>query len=102
MFIIIWEDIVAEGQEARFEKIYGIEGDWAQLFRQGEGYLGTDLFRHMNHPRHYITIDRWASFAAFDSFRENCRRHYEALDTRCEYLTERETEIATGNLILST
>ena len=102
MFIFIWEYIVREGLEAKFEKIYGAQGDWAQLFKHGEGYLGTDLFRDSNHPRRYITIDRWTSFAAFDSFREKCRLQYEALDSRCEYLTEREAEIATGQLIPST
>ena len=102
MFIIIWEYRVAEGQEAAFEKIYGAKGDWVQLFKQSSGYLGTELLRDMNHPRHYLTIDRWASSTAFDSFQENYRAEYEALDTHCKHLTEREARIGAGHLTLST
>jgi len=43
MYIIVWEYTVRDGHEAEFEKTYGPNGDWEQLFKQGEGYLGTDL-----------------------------------------------------------
>ena len=102
MFIIIWEYIVAEGQEAEFERIYGANGDWAQLFKQGKGYLGTELLHDTDNPKHYITIDRWDSSAAFDSFQENYRAEYEAMDARCNSLIESEARMGTGILILST
>jgi heme-degrading monooxygenase HmoA len=102
MFIIIWEYIVAEDREAEFLKIYGANGDWAQLFGQGMGYLGTELYRDPTQPRRYITIDRWNSSSDFDSFQENYRLAYEAMDERCKSLTEQEARIGTGDLISST
>jgi|WetSurMetagenome_2_1015567.scaffolds.fasta_scaffold902013_2 heme-degrading monooxygenase HmoA len=66
------------------------------------GYLGTELYRDPNQPRHYITIDHWNSSTDFDSFQEDHRLEYEAMDERCKSLTEYEARIGTGNLILST
>jgi heme-degrading monooxygenase HmoA len=102
VFIIIWEYIVAEGQQAEFERVYGPEGEWAQLFKKAKGYIGTELLRDSDRPRHYITIDRWDSSSAFDSFQENYHGEYEAIDARSENLTERETRIGVGTIILST
>src|SRR5207253_1570423 len=28
---------------AEFERVYGMEGEWAEFFRQGRGYIGTEL-----------------------------------------------------------
>ena len=91
-----------EGQETEFKRIYGPNGDWAQLFRQGKGYLGTELLHDTDHSRHYITIDRWNSSAAFDSLQENYRAEYEAMDARCNSLIEFEARIGTGILNFST
>jgi heme-degrading monooxygenase HmoA len=102
MFVVIWEYIVTESQKSEFEKIYGPKGDWAQLFSSDRDYLGTELLRVLESPNHYITIDRWTSSAAYDSFHEKYRAAYEAMDARCENLTERETLLGRYNLILST
>ena len=102
MYMIIWEYLVAEGKEAEFEPIYGSDGDWRQLFRRSKGYLGTELLRDSSNPRRYITIDRWESAAAFETFLEEYRAEYEAMDARCERLTEHEQQIAEGDLIFST
>ena len=102
MYAILWEYIVKAGRETEFEQIYCSNGDWAQLFKQDEGYLGTDLLRDTEIPRRYITIDRWVSFAAFDSFKAKYHREYEAIETVCEHLTEHEGRIGAGNSILLT
>ena len=102
MFIILWEYVVAEGREVEFEKIYGSNGDWAQLFKLGRGYLGTDLLRDLDHPRRYITIDRWDSSEDFDSFQENYDTEYESLDARCNSLTEYEARLGAGYLVFPT
>ena len=102
MFMILWEYIVVESQRHAFEKIYGAEGDWAQLFRQSKEYLGTELLCDPKNPRRYVTIDRWTSSDAFDSFHEKYRLEYKALDVRCETLTERETQLGKYDLIFST
>ena len=35
---------------AEFERVYGPEGDWAEFFRRGRGYVGTELLRDIEHP----------------------------------------------------
>jgi heme-degrading monooxygenase HmoA len=100
MYIILWEYIVRSGREAEFEEIYGANGDWVQLFEQGQGYLGTDLVHDT--PQHYITIDHWISSQAYEFFHKQYRRAYRALDARCQSLTERESLVGTGDVFTST
>jgi hypothetical protein len=33
MFVALWEYEVKPGEEERFEKAYGPDGDWVRLFR---------------------------------------------------------------------
>jgi 8-oxo-dGTP pyrophosphatase MutT (NUDIX family) len=91
--VIVWEFRVRAGREAEFESAYGPDGDWARLFRRDPAYRGTSLLRDGAVERRYVTIDRWASRAANDDFRERWRAEYEALDRRCESLTEHEAAL---------
>ena len=101
MFIVIWEYIIKASRKREFETIYGPNGDWVQLFRSDRAYLGTELLRDLENPNRYITIDRWTSSAAFDSFHDKYRLDYEAIDARCEHLTERETQLGRCSLVVS-
>jgi heme-degrading monooxygenase HmoA len=51
-----------------FERVYGPEGEWAQFFRQGSGYIGTELLRDVEEPDRYLVIDRWESAEAYNAF----------------------------------
>jgi hypothetical protein len=33
-----------------FEEVYGPGGEWEQFFRQGDGYVGTELLRDVELP----------------------------------------------------
>ena len=44
-YIIIWQYDIVPSARDEFERIYRSDGDWAALFRAGEGYLGTQLLR---------------------------------------------------------
>jgi heme-degrading monooxygenase HmoA len=90
MYIIIWEFQTKVGREAEFEQLYGPEGEWVQLFRQGEGYLGSELLRDTAQPRRYLILDRWDSAAAYETFRSRWVDAYKALDAQGERLTARE------------
>jgi 8-oxo-dGTP pyrophosphatase MutT (NUDIX family)/heme-degrading monooxygenase HmoA len=90
--VILWEFRVKPGCEAAFEAAYGSEGDWARLFRRDPGFRGTELLRVAT-ARGYLTIDRWVSRAAFESFQKRHRKEYEALDRMLSKLTERETPL---------
>lgn len=91
--VIIWEFRARRGREGEFERVYGPGGDWANFFRSGEGYLGTELMRGVETPGRYVTIDRWTSAAAYEDFRSRNLSEYETIDRRCESLTEHEARL---------
>jgi quinol monooxygenase YgiN len=68
---------------------------WALLFRKGDGYLGTELLRHSDDPREYLTVDRWVSPDAYETFLDRFDSEYRQLDRRLEGLTEEETLLGT-------
>lgn len=90
LYVILWEFHIKSGSESRFEQVYGPEGDWARFFKQGEGYVATELIRDVKNPRRYVTMDYWVSRTAHESFRERWMDEYKRLDAQCESLTERE------------
>ena len=92
-YVVLWEFIVKAGEEARFEAVYGPNGDWARCFQQGSGYLGTELNHDLQGQRRYITMDFWMSKEAYEQFKMQHAAEYEAIDLRCEDLTEQEREL---------
>ena len=59
-----------------FERVYGNDGDWAQFFRQGRGFIGTELLRDVEAPGRYLVIDRWESADAYNAFVAERREEY--------------------------
>jgi heme-degrading monooxygenase HmoA len=70
-----------------FEQAYGAEGEWAQFFKQGRGYIGTEILRDVEHPGRYVVIDRWESADAYNAFAHEHRDEYmrRVDDTRFYY-----------------
>lgn len=93
MIQIIWEFVARQEGLAEFERCYSSAGSWAELFRRAPGYRGTTLLRDADQLRRFVTIDRWESAEAQEAMREKFAREYEALDTRCQALTESERRI---------
>jgi heme-degrading monooxygenase HmoA len=54
--------------EKAFERAYGPEGEWAQFFRKGRGYVGTELLHDVEEADRYLVIDRWESIEAYTTF----------------------------------
>ncbi len=92
-YVAVWEFLVKPGFESWFEQVYGPEGDWVRLFRRGKGHLGTQLLRDTRTARHYLTLDRWVSLAAYEAFRRRFAKEHALLDAACESLTETETPL---------
>jgi hypothetical protein len=40
-----------------FARVYGPDGEWAEFFRGGRGYIGTELL-HDRRAERYLVIDR--------------------------------------------
>jgi heme-degrading monooxygenase HmoA len=91
--MVVWEFRVHPGAEAEFEKAYGHEGAWVRLFSGDPAYGGTKLVRDMDDPSCYLTLDYWASPAAYESFKDSHVAEYGQIDGECEKLTAYEKEI---------
>ena len=89
--VIVWEFHVALGKESEFIEKYGSQGIWARFFRNGQGYIKTELVRDVADQRRFLTLDYWRSEQEFNRFREQNQLEYERLDRECERLTEIET-----------
>jgi heme-degrading monooxygenase HmoA len=61
---------------AEFERAYGPNGDWAQFFGSGRGYIGTELLRDVETPTRYLVVDRWESADAYNAFAAEQREEY--------------------------
>ena len=72
---------------ADFERVYGTEGEWAEFFRQGRGYIGTELLRDVEADGRYLVIDRWESAEDYNAFATERREDYmrRVDDTRFMY-----------------
>jgi heme-degrading monooxygenase HmoA len=93
MYVILWQFRPVEGRESEFERAYGPSGEWALLFRRDDGYLGTELLRHSEDSKEYLTLDRWVSRTAYETFRSRFSSEYQRLDRLFEELTEEETPL---------
>ena len=88
MFVAVWRfttDVPAE-----FERHYGPDGSWAELFRRDPAYVRTDLLRD---GTSYVTLDWWISRAAYDTFRAKHATDYATLDFMCEAATTEEEKL---------
>ena len=50
MMIRVWEYDVPESAAVDFERVYGADGAWAQLFSCCDGFKGTELFASVSNP----------------------------------------------------
>jgi heme-degrading monooxygenase HmoA len=93
VFVRVWQYDVVPGAEAEFERVYGSDGDWARLFGTSVGYLGTGLFRDVEQPGRYLTVDRFSGVDVWQQFLQAHREQYDALEARTAELTVSEIEL---------
>jgi len=91
VYVIVWKYSVGEATREDFEREYGPNGIWVKLFGRVAGYLGTELLR--GPAGVYLTIDRWESRAAYDTFLSLHADEYNRIDQACAALTLDETLI---------
>ena len=89
-FAYVWSYRVPGENADPFVRLYGPDGEWVELFRQGEGYLETRLYRSADDAERYLAVDRWESESAFRRFREKFAEEYGRLDRLGEGLTSEE------------
>ncbi len=93
MMIRVWEYDVTESAATDFERVYGAEGAWAQLFSSSDGFESTELFVSVSNSARYLTVDRFRDQASWRRFQAEHRDAYLALDRESESLTNAEREL---------
>ena len=88
MHVAVWRFTTNDPEE--FERHYGPEGTWAQLFRRSAEYVRTDL---LTDGSAYVTLDWWTSRAAYHAFRRDHAEDYARVDRQCEALTLTEEDL---------
>ena len=80
---------------AAFERAYGADGDWAQFFRTGRGYIGTELLRDVELPGRYLVVDRWESAEEYNAFAAEHRDEYMRRVDDTRFLYDQELRFGT-------
>ncbi len=93
MFLILWEFEVKPGEEQRFERVYGPEGQWAELFRRDPHFRQTQLLKDPSRSRIYFTLDFWDSENDYTHFKHTNQDAYHSLDQTTENLTIHERNL---------
>jgi hypothetical protein len=96
VYVRVWEYDVPHEHVDAFVAAYGSDGPWVRLFRQGSGYVGTDLFRLADGGGSFLTVDRWVDEGDWTRFLDQFREAYEALDARLEGLAATERPLVQG------
>lgn len=94
MFVAVWKFIVNPEKAAEFERHYGPDGSWSELFRKAPGYIRTELYR--GDSGEYLTVDYWETPETFLEFKKAMGEEYAVLDARLEGLAEREEPIVSA------
>ena len=99
MLMIVWEYMVRKGKVADFEKLYGEDGAWVELFRQSPAYVSSVLLRDSKEAQRYLIADRWETEKDFESFKQEHAARYDELDAlgtklhRAEHLIGRFEDV---------
>jgi heme-degrading monooxygenase HmoA len=78
-----------------FERVYSPKGDWAEFFRGGTGFVGTELLRDVDTPGRYLVVDRWDSREAYQSFIDAHRDEYMRRVDETVFHYEQELRVGT-------
>jgi hypothetical protein len=96
VFVRVWRFVVRPEHVEAFVRLNGEDGDWARLFAQADGYLGTALEADAVASNTFRTTDRWRSQTDFAAFLERFGAEYRALDEATSGWTDSETLVFEG------
>jgi len=99
VFIILWEYQVSQEKQSEFEFVYSPAGAWAELFKKGAGYAGTELLRDQTNSNRYFLIDRWLTRKECETFMFQYEDEYKALSEEYKDLVKSESLIGKWDTI---
>ena len=89
-YVVLWDFQCHPDKTTEFLEAYGPEGEWATLFKQGEGYIRTELLADAKEAAKYRVADYWQTELHYMRFKKQFTDPYKALDNRCTLLTRTE------------
>ena len=93
MRVRVWRYGVPAESREEFEREYGAGGSWARLFARSEGFVDTVLYVDVASPGSYLTVDRFASEAAWLEFLRDHHDAYVAVDRLLRHLAATQEEL---------
>jgi heme-degrading monooxygenase HmoA len=90
VYSILWQFTVSASQKAGFVSAYSPAGAWAKLFARSSDFIATELIQDVQDPTRYVTIDRWKSAAAYETFARTFRSEYQILDVQLRSLSSEQ------------
>jgi quinol monooxygenase YgiN len=90
MIYVLWQFRAKPDKVDEFERDYGPEGVWAQLFRRSPQYERSVLLRDPTQEASYVVIDIWHDEASYQRFKKEFHDEYQRIDRQCEALTLEE------------
>jgi len=100
MIYVLWQFCVKPEKIEQFERDYGCDGVWAQLFRRSPHYQRTELLRDPAQLATYVVIDIWQDEASYHAFKKEFREEYQRIDHACEALTLEEKPLGIYDAVL--
>lgn len=89
-YVILWTyDVPVEATDD-FIAAYDADGDWAELFAKGAGFMGVEVYRD---GQSFVSIDRWSSKEAFEAFQSAFGDQYRSLDAKLAHLSRSQTRV---------
>jgi quinol monooxygenase YgiN len=90
MIYVLWQFRPKPDKIDEFERDYGPDGVWAQLFRKSPQYARSVLLRDPSQQATYVVIDIWQDEASYHAFKREFQDEYQRIDRECEALTLEE------------
>jgi quinol monooxygenase YgiN len=90
MIYVLWQFRAKPDKIEQFERDYGPDGVWAQLFRKSPRYESSVLLRDPAQDASYVVIDIWQDEGSYHAFKKDFQDEYERIDRQCEALTLEE------------
>lgn len=101
MIYVLWQFRVKPEKVEQFERDYGPDGVWAQLFRRSPQYERSVLLRDpAAQEATYIVIDIWQDEASYHAFKQEFHDEYQRIDQQCEALTLEEKPLGILDAVL--
>ncbi len=98
MYCKAWKYTVLSNQ-AKFEEVYGRNGQWFKFFEPCDDFLGQDLMKGADDETTYMVLDKWMSEEDYEAYIAANQAEYELLESQTRELFEEEISLGSYSII---